>query len=337
MFPSSPHARPFAALLVVVVLASACSSSASPAADGAAASASPATTLVVDDCGREVEFVDAPQRVLTIGTSAAVLLDAAGAADRVVARAGEFGSGLPDAIAEHFADVPIIDPADPSLEVIVDVEPDLVFGYGLFGADPVDLEAAGITTLTVAGECGHDGNAEDGDVRDGFEILVDEVRTLGRLFGTSTVADPAADALADRVAAVREAREDAEPLTAAGVYFFGGHMSVTGGRGVAHDQIEALGLVDVHEDLDAAFAEVQVEALLDADPAIILLTYGFEGDDFDTALQMLLAQPGAEDLQAVREDRVIGLPATLRHADPGAVEGLEYLAAELAERRDAGS
>ena len=81
----------------------------------------------------------------------------------------------------------------------------------------------------------------------------------------------------------------------------------------------------------------KMEALLDADPAVILLTHGFEGDDFDTALQMLLAQPGAEDLQAVREDRVVGLPATLRHADPGAVEGLEYLAVELAERSDAGS
>lgn len=323
MPPTPTTARLLVAAGLTLLLA-ACSGASG--ADGPAPEA-----ITVDDCDRQVTLDRAPERVLTVGTSAPLLLHAAGAADRVVARAGEFGSPLPAEVEAVLGDAEVVDPADPALEVIVDADPDLVYGYGLYGAEPADVEAAGITTLTVTGECGHAARAESLQDLTSFEVIAQDVRTLGRIFGTSEVADAAAVDLLDRVEAVRGAHQDAEPATAAGVYFFAGALSVTGGTSVMHDQLATLGLTDVHADLREGFAEVSVEALLDADPDIIVLTHGFDGDTFDDAHALLLAQPGAERLRAVAGGRVIGLPAALRQPDPGAVDGLEELAAQLAD------
>ena len=82
--------------------------------------------LTVADCGRDVTIGSAPRRVLTIGTAAVELLDAAGASDRIVARTGEFGASLPADLKNPPSDGLIIDPSDLTTEEIIAAEPDLI-------------------------------------------------------------------------------------------------------------------------------------------------------------------------------------------------------------------
>jgi len=295
--------------------------------EGAGAAAFP---LTVTDCSRQVELASSPTTVLTIGVSAASLLHAAGASDRIVGRAGEFGAELPTELQVAIGDVAVVDDFDPTLEAIVAADPDLVLGYGLFNTEAADVEAAGITTLTVTGECGHAALPADKVELGNFEVMLSDIRTYGDIFGTADEAAAAADALEARIEAVKADPPVTDGTTAAGVYFFGGALSVTGAHSMLHDQMTAVGLTDAYADLAEGFAEVSIESLLEADPDVIVLNYGFDGDDFEQARAQLLAQPGAADLAAVKADRIIGLPAVLRGPDPGAVDGLEQLASELA-------
>lgn len=303
---------------------------ASGAAAGTDHGGEAAFPLTVADCSRQLELAARPEAVLTVGMSAASLLHAAGASDRIVGRAGEFGAELSPDLAAAIGDVAVIDDFDPTLEAIVAADPDLVLGYGLFNTEAADVEAAGISTLTVTGECGHSALPADKAGLGNFEVMLDDIRTYGGIFGTADEAAAAADALEARIEAVKADPPVTDGTTAAGVYFFGGALSVTGAHNMLHDQMTALGLTDAYADLAEGFAEVSIESLLEVDPDVIILNYGFDGDDFEQAKAQLLAQPGAADLAAVKTDRIIGLAAVLRGPDPGAVDGLEQLASELA-------
>lgn len=140
----------------------------SPRAAGGAAGetgAAPAGyPITFDNCGREVTVERRPERVLTIGTGAVTMLELAGAADRIVARAGEFGNPPDGAAGEAVAAVPVVAEKTPALEPVLGAKPDLVVSYGLFeDLSDADLEAAGITSMVLSGYCGNGGAGDIGD------------------------------------------------------------------------------------------------------------------------------------------------------------------------------
>lgn len=317
------RSRPILATALVLsgaALLAGCSSSAAAPASSGAAGAYPVT---VTDCGTDVQIDARPERVLTVGTAAVELLDAAGASSSITARTAEFGAALSDSITDPPSDDLIIDPADPTTETIVGATPDLVFGYGLFSADPAQVKAAGIPILTVQGECGHDAST-DGEAVD-LHTVTDDVRRLGTVFGTSDTADAAADALDARItAATRPATGD----SAAWVYYFSSEdpISAYGGAGLPAAVLTAAGLDNVYGDQSDAYLTVSTESLLAAQPTWIVLTHGLYGETAEQAREKLLAEPGIGDLDAVKAGRIVMVGADTSSPSPAAVAGLEAIA-----------
>ncbi|WP_136519934.1 ABC transporter substrate-binding protein [Cellulomonas telluris] len=291
-----------------------------PAAGGAAQDG-----VTVGDCGAEVVLDTPPGSVMTVGTAAVALLDAAGAADRITARSGEFGAPLPEGLQDPPSDDLVVDPSDPTTEAVLTADPDVVLGYGLFAADPEQVRAAGIELLTVQGECGHDAST-DAPAEVTLATVSDDVRRLGTVFGTSDVADDAADALDARVA---DAERAPTSETAAWLYFFSSSdpLSGYGGTGMPHAVLEAAGLRNVLGDEEDAYLTVAVESLLAEQPDWVVLSYGLYGESEDDARAALLAQPGVDRLTAVQEGRVVLLPGDASAPSPAAVDGLERLVA----------
>lgn len=295
-----------------------------PTAGEATTTPTSAYPLTVTDCGDPVTLDAVPAQVLTIGSDAIGLLDAAGAAGRITARAGEFGSALPEGLSQPPTDATILDPADPTTEKIIGSGVDAVVGYGFFKADPQALKDAGITLLTVSGECGHDTGEKVTPVT--FDIMLGDVTRFGQVFGTNAAAAESAERLSGRVEAVRASRP-ATQRSAAAVYYFSSSspMSAYGGTSILQTQLDLTGLQNAYGDQAKTYLEVSNESLLEADPEVIVLVYGLYGESFETARKRLLAEPGAKDLQAVKADRIIGLPGNQTTASPAAVAGLERL------------
>lgn len=316
--------RPTLATTVLVASALVVSGCAAPAASTPAASAEGAYPVSVTDCGDEVQIAKRPERVLTVGTAAVELLDAAGASSAITARTAEFGAALPATLAAPPSDDLILDPADPTTEAIVGATPDLVFGYGLFTADPAQVKAAGIPVLTVQGECGHDASTASEKVD--LDTITDDVRRLGTVFGTETTADAAADALDARVAA---ATRSSSGESAAWVYYFSSEdpISAYGGAGIPEAVLSGAGLTNVYADQSDAYLTVSAESLLAAQPSWLVLTYGLYGESAQQAREKLLAEPGISDLDAVKAGRIIVVGADTSSPSPAAVTGLEQIAA----------
>lgn len=305
----------------------------SPASEEGAASSNasyPMTNasypMTIENCGNGITIDSEPSSVLSIGTSAVELLDAAGASDRITARAGEFGSDLPDDLHHVPDDAPIIDPADPAIETIVGTEADIIVGYGLLNASAEDVAAVGISNVVTAGECGHGTTLAD---RTDFDAVFADVERLAGVFGTEDVAQERLGEMKQELEEMTAATGDTEQTqTAAVVYYFSesASMSARGGMGIADDVLARAGFDNVYGGEESVYIEgANIETLLDADPHTIVLAYGLWGESFEEAKQKFLSEPGASDLTAVQVDRIIGVLASDLSPDPGALRGLRTI------------
>lgn len=313
------------------LLLAGCSASAPPAGGTASPPGGGTGTtypLTIDNCGEELVIPSEPARVLTLGGSAIALLDAAGASDRITARAGEFGAGLPEGLSVPPTGAEIIDPADPSIEVIVGAEPDIIVGYGLFAASEEDVAAAGIPNVIVAGDCNHVGERTD---RTDFETIFGDIARYGQIFDTRAAAEPAIEALRGELAELRESAADSGRggggESAAAVYYFSDSaaLSAHGGLGITDEVLAIAGFENVYGEELASYLTVNIETLLEADPHTLVIVYGLYGESAEEARERVLAEPGTADLRAVREGRVIAVPTNDLTPDPGALRGLRIL------------
>ena len=81
--------------------------------------------LSIDNCGVALTIEAAPQRVVAIKSTAAELLLSLGLEDKLVGLAFLDGP-LPEALGG--ADIPVLSEKLPSQEVVLEVEPDFVYG-----------------------------------------------------------------------------------------------------------------------------------------------------------------------------------------------------------------
>ena len=317
------------AVTLAAALAGCAPTAPAPAPSDSASAAGSEYPMEVVDCGAPVTIDAAPEAVFTVGTAAVELLDAAGASDRIVARSGEFDAPLSDELTNPPADDLIVDAFDPTTEQIIGSGADTVIGYGLFNADLAQVQAAGITVLTVAGECGHDASTDAAPVVD-FSTISDDIRRFGAIFDTAETADAAADALDARVEA---GTRPASGESAAWIYYFSGEANISayGGQGMPNVAIETAGLSNVFADQAASYIDTSMEALLEAQPDWIVIGYGFTGDTADDARARFLAEPGADALEAVEADRLIMVPSAVSGAGPTAVAAVELLAEGLGD------
>src|SRR6478735_4728258 len=119
--------RVFITLVSLSLLVTACSRTETPAPAPAEGGTTGATSypLTLQNCGVEVTFAQAPQRAVSLYQASTEILLSLGLADRMVGTSTWFDPVLPELDADN-ATVPRLADNDPSLEVVLDTEPDLV-------------------------------------------------------------------------------------------------------------------------------------------------------------------------------------------------------------------
>ncbi|WP_043057071.1 ABC transporter substrate-binding protein [Enteractinococcus helveticum] len=314
--------------LAAALILSACSNQ--PAAtDPAAAAGYPVT---VENCGDEITFDAAPQRLMLLKSASVPALHELGVLDRAVARAGAFPQAYfddatlaeLDDIAQLTSDVDATGHLQISREVVIAQEPDLVFGE-VENLSRNSLAQVDINLLEEPAFC-----STSPDTKPDFESIYDQLRLYGKVFDKPDEAETYITELQDRVAAAQADVAENENRTAAVLYpTVGGGTTYAYGTGsMAHPQLEAAGFTNVFENTSERVFEVSSEQLLGLDPDIIILLHT-DGDpaDVENALRDL---PGASDLTAVKNDQVMTqLLNFTEPATPLSVTGLEHIVEEF--------
>ncbi|NLE70689.1 MAG: putative F420-0 ABC transporter substrate-binding protein [Actinomycetales bacterium] len=342
--PSVPPARPrragrsravaVAALLPALALA-ACATPAAPGPEAPPADAPAARAatpdpypLTLENCGVEVTVEAPPQRVVTIKSSATEMLLALGLADRIVGIGFPDGP-VPDAWAEEAADLPVLSDRVPSAEVVLGVEPDLVYAgwesnLTADGAgDRATLAELGVATYVSPSACRDPAHQPDTLT---FEHVWAEIAEVAAIMG---VPDAAADLVAEQRAALADLRPDERGLTA--LWYSSGTDIPYVGAGIGAPQmiLDAVGLTNIAGGVADTWTSFSWEQVAADDPDVIVLVDA-TWNSAAKKRELLATSPATANLTAVREERYLVVPFPATEAGVRNVPAALDLAAQLA-------
>jgi iron complex transport system substrate-binding protein len=298
------------AVLLVAILAgllaailAGCGSSGESAAGS---SPSPGPITVTDDMGQEVTLASPATRVISLAPANTEIAFAIGAGDKLVA-----GTSFDDYPDEAKALPKIGDFANPSVEKIVSMQPDLVLAAaGVQAGLRAQLEKLGVQVYVV------DPTTYSG--------VVDSIEDLGRLLGVSA---QAAEVTATMESAVADVTAKVgtldKPVTFVEIY---SKPLMTVGTGTFIDDVIRLaGGTNLGASAGSGWPNYSGEVLLQKDPAVYVAISGAQSTPGDIA-----RRAGYSGLKAVKDQRVYVIDDNmLVRPGPRLAQGLRDLAAMI--------
>ncbi|WP_229068198.1 ABC transporter substrate-binding protein [Actinoplanes sp. DH11] len=280
--------------------------------------------VTLTNCGAEVTFDKAPQRVVLLKSAAVPYLHSLGVMDRVTARAGQYPAEYYDAATRAEIDkIPLLtDRTDTSghlqisKEVVISQQPDLVLGE-VDNLSRDTLSAVDIPLLEEPALC------PDATTAPTFDDIYRQMDAYAEVFDRRPQSLAAVTTLKERMAKIPE---PAERRTAAVLYptVGGGVTYAYGSTSMAHPQLEAAGFTNVFGDNKERVFEITLEELLGRNPDVLILLYS-DGDP-KAVEQAVTNLPGAEKLKAVASGNV--MPQLFNFTEPPSplsIDGLERI------------
>lgn len=262
---------------------------------------------IVDDYGRTVTLRGIPQRIVSIAPSPTEILFAIGAGPQVVGV-----DNYSDYPAEAAALTKVGD-YNLNIETIISLQPDLIVGGDLVPLAQLEqLKSQGIPYVLLA-----DRTLED---------VLKTIRLAGIITGHIEEADQVADALSERIDAVK-GKTLAAGVAKPRVYIeYDDYMGLwTYGPGsFGDDLICAAGGVNIAHNTSSEYPMVESEFVIAQNPQIIIYTTG----PWSTlSEQTYLTRPGWSTIDAVKNGDIYGMDANLlSRYGPRIVDCLEQLA-----------
>ncbi|WP_051613492.1 ABC transporter substrate-binding protein [Rhodococcus sp. UNC23MFCrub1.1] len=335
----TPRLAIAAVVTTVGLLATGCSTGPTTTAAAEAGSNYPVT---LENCGRTVTIDAPPQRAVSLNQGSTEILLSLGLEDRMVGTATWTDPVRAD-LADADAQVPRLADNKPSLEVVLDTEPDLVtasFG-GTLGeggvADRDRFDALGVPTYLSPTDCiGKSATSVNADgARDeplSIETVFEEVRDLAAIFDVRDRGDALVDELRTRYDAA------STPVSEASLaYWFADTTApyMAGCCGASGVISNAVGVRNVLADTKDEWPQVSWESVADRNPSALVLAdlsrRSIDGDALASKIAFLESNPVTSRMQAVIDKRYIVVNGADLNPSIRTIDGIEKVAAALQE------
>lgn len=267
------------------------------------------SVTVTDDFGHQVTIRYPPQRIVSLAPGATAMLLAAGASSQLVATIEYSGQPASEKKLPKVGSADAID-----MERLIALRPDVVIVWpdGNNPAQIATIERLGIPVY------GQEAIALDG--------IADSLRRLGRLAGTSGVADRAARALEEKLAALkREYAHGKQPPTVL-LEVWDRPLYTVGGKELMSDALRICGARNAFADLPQRAPAIGIEAVLARNPDIIIANAPtVEADAWLTEWRRF------PSLEAVRSGRLLAFDdQRLSGMGPGAIDATAGMCRKIA-------
>lgn len=267
---------------------------------------------VTDDFGREVSVRRPPLRIVSLAPGPSAMLRAAGASSQLIATIEYSGQ----AAAE--SNLPKIGSADAiDIERLIALKPDVVVVWpdGNNPAQIATIERLGIPVYR-----------QEALSLDGIGA---SIRRLGKLAGTSSVADREASTLETKLVSLRkEYSNPGQPPTVL-LEVWDRPLYTVGGRELMSDVLRVCGARNVFADLPQRAPAIGIEAVLARDPDIIIAA-----SPPGRGASWLTQWRRFPSLQAVRTGRLMVFEdQRLSELGPGIIEATAAMCRKIADLR----
>ncbi|WP_166345986.1 ABC transporter substrate-binding protein [Phytoactinopolyspora limicola] len=266
--------------------------------------------ITIENCGVEVTVEAPPERAVTLNKPVTEIMLALGLKDQLLAVAGEPDEYVAPLVADDFADVEVLVDRDyPSLEALLDVEPDFVYASYPSAYRDENLGSRdnfadlGIPTFLSVGRCENEPDDEPMSIED----IWFEIELIASIFN---VEDRAAELIAEQKQQLEATLESIGDLPQQSVFWWDMNTDapfVGACCGAPAMIIEALGFENVFSDIGGHWADTSWEQVIERDPDLIVVA-DFGNGDIDTKLDFLNSDPTLSKLRAVQDGAVLTLP-----------------------------
>lgn len=314
-----------------VAVLTACGQSEAPAERSNATAGFPVT---VQNCGRDVVIDAPPQRAVSLNQGSTEILLSLGLADRMVGTA-TWTDPVRENLAQDNAGVPQLAVNKPSLETVLDAEPDFVSASfaGTLGpggvADRDQFESLGVPSYLAPSDCvGKVSVNADGARTEPFTMaaIYAEIRDLARIFD---VTERGEELIAGLERRIQDSRLDADADLAywfsdIRAPYFGG---CCGSPGVITDTV---GARNIFVDTTEEWPQVSWEVIADRDPDVLVLAdlsrRTIDGDALAAKIAFLESNPVTSRLTAVQQKHYIVVNGADLNPSIRTVDGTEKVA-----------
>jgi iron complex transport system substrate-binding protein len=313
------HLIPIGFLVLVLLTQSACGDR----SDSSTVQSDHSSTITVKNAGRSLEFPEPPARVVTMNQNATEMFIALGLEQRMVGTAFR-----DDPILARFRDeyekIPVLSEKYPSLEVLLETNPDFV--YGFMSAFSPPKGPATVERLEQLGITAYVDPMSEGDPGLTLDDVFKEIRTLGRIFRVEDRADSLVQTFQKDIRRIQDRiPNDGDTLTVA-VYDSGKETLYTAGRSLVSDMLRTVGARNVFRDeVSGTWSSLSWEKLVEADPDyVVVMDYG--AVTANEKIQFLKNKSALQTVRAIKDNNFVVLPLSTTFVGVRNVQGIRLLA-----------
>lgn len=304
-------------------------------------STDPAAVGPVENCGEQVTVDQTPERVVSLNQGSTEILLALGLGERIVGTA-TWTDPVLEEFAEQNATIPRLADNEPSLEAVLDTEPDFVtasfrntLGEGGV-AEREQFHELGVGTYLSPADCvGKVADSGDGERETPFteDLLFREITELAQIMDVEEAGEELIADLQDRLDGA--ARVDASGVSA--MYWFANSESpyMAGCCGAPGLISTTLNLENVFDDTTQEWPQINWEVVAERDPDVIvvgdLTRKSQTAETADAKIAYLESNPVTREMTAVREGRFIAITGAEMNPSLRTIYGIETVSEGLVD------
>jgi len=274
---------------------------------------------LVDDTNYKTSLDAIPSKIVSMAPSTTEIVFALGLDDKVVAVSNYCDYPYDFSAWIEAGDIASIgDFADPNMEVIASLDPDLILATGGVQAPTIDtLRDLGYKVLVL--------NPSD------INGVMQNIELVGNATGKTVEAAALIEDITNRIDAVvdKVANAESTPTVYYEVWYDPTSLWTAGSKAWQNELIEKAGGVNIFSDQDLEYFQSSAEAVVQRNPDIILLPaqgMGF-GEPFWGSLDDVKARPGWNTVSAIQNDGLVEVDSnTIARAGPRVADIIEDLA-----------
>ena len=304
-------------------------------------STDPAAVRPVENCGEQVTVDQTPERVVSLNQGSTEILLALGLGERIVGTA-TWTDPVLEEFAEQNATIPRLADNEPSLEAVLDTEPDFVtasfrntLGEGGV-AEREQFHELGVGTYLSPADCvGKVADSGDGERETPFteDLLFREITELAQIMDVEEAGEELIADLQERLDGA--ARVDASGVSA--MYWFANSESpyMAGCCGAPGLISTTLNLENVFDDTTQEWPQINWEVVAERDPDVIvvgdLTRKSQTAETADAKIAYLESNPVTREMTAVREGRFIAITGAEMNPSLRTIYGIETVSEGLVD------
>lgn len=256
---------------------------------------------IVDGTGRTVTIAHTPKRIISLAPAATEILYAIGVGDRVVGR--DKHSKYPKEVTK----LPEVGTGNsPNLEMIIGLEPDLLFAWPYSRDMLISLEDK-MSVVYI-------------DPRS-VEDVLDTIKMIGLITGKRLEAENLVSEMTSRINAITEVTDKLDKTQRPLVYYeLGTPMKTVGPGTFTNELIFMAGGINLGANEPVRYPILNSEYIIEQNPdVIIIVSYG-------ASIEEVKSRDGWQNINAVKNNRIYKIDTNIVTSNPRLVEGLEQLA-----------